>query len=106
MGEGLRRRAGDGCGVTTGRPRRGAARPFVTRSSGAVSERRPRAGPLRTGVGRVKASRPLVGFGVLIDNTIKGLTCLHEITSRNLFEKLVLNEMAYVLQASVIIPLA
>ena len=46
-----------------------------------------------------------MGFGVLIDNTIKGLTCLHEIMSRNLFEKLVLNEMAYVLQASVFIPL-
>ena len=43
--------------------------------------------------GRLKASRPLVGFGVLIDNTIKGLTCLHEIMSRNLIEKLVLNEM-------------
>jgi len=25
-----------------------------------------------------------VGFGVLIDNTIKGLTCLHEIMSRYL----------------------
>ena len=31
-----------------------------------------------------RASRPLVGFGVLIDNTIKGLTCLHEIMSRYL----------------------
>ena len=29
-----------------------------------------------------RASRPLVGFGVLIDNTIKGLTCLREIISR------------------------
>ena len=28
--------------------------------------------------------RPLVGFGVLIDNTIKGLTCLCEIMSRYL----------------------
>ena len=47
-----------------------------------------------------------MGFGVLIDNMIKGLTCLHEITSRNLIEKLVLNEMAHVLQASVFVPLA
>ena len=31
-----------------------------------------------------RASRPLVGFGVLIDNTIKGLTCLHEIMSKYL----------------------
>ena len=54
----------------------------------------------------LKASRPLVGFGVLIDNTIKGLTCLHEIMSRNLIKKLVLNKMAHVLQASVIILLA
>ena len=46
-----------------------------------------------------------MGFGVLIDNTIKGLTCLHEIMSRNLIVKLVLNEMAYILQASVFIPL-
>ena len=44
-------------------------------------------------------------FGVLIDNTIKGLTCLLEIMSRNLIEKSVLNEMAHVLQASVFIPL-
>ena len=28
-------------------------------------------------------SRPLVGFGVFNDNTIKGLTCLHEIMIRN-----------------------
>ena len=54
----------------------------------------------------VKASRPLVGFGALIDNTIKGLTYLHKIMSRNLTVKLVLKEMAHVLQASVIIPLA
>ena len=33
-----------------------------------------------------RASRPLVGFGVLIDNTIKGLTCLHEIMSRYLIK--------------------
>ena len=46
-----------------------------------------------------------MGFGVLIDNTIKGLTCLLEIMSRNLIEKSVLNEMAHVLQASVFIPL-
>ena len=31
-----------------------------------------------------RASRPLVGFGLLIDNTIKGLTCLHEIMSKYL----------------------
>ena len=49
---------------------------------------------------------PLVGIVVLIDNTIKGLTCMHEIMSSNLIEKLVLNEMAHVLQASVFIPLA
>jgi len=54
----------------------------------------------------MKASRPLVGFGVLIDNTIKELTCLHEFMSRNLIVKLVLNEMAHVLQASVFISLA
>ena len=47
-----------------------------------------------------------MGFGVLIDNTIKELTCLHEIMSRNLIEKLVINEMAHVLQANVFIPLA
>jgi cadmium resistance protein CadD (predicted permease) len=47
-----------------------------------------------------------VGFGVLIDNMIKELTCLHEFMSRNLIVKLVLNEMAHVLQASVFIPLA
>ena len=54
----------------------------------------------------MKASRPLVGFGILIDNTIKELTCLHEFMSRNLIVKLVLNEMAHVLQASVFISLA
>jgi len=47
-----------------------------------------------------------VDFGVLIDNTIKGLTCLHEFISRNLSVKCVLNEIAHVLQASVFIPLA
>ena len=47
-----------------------------------------------------------MGFGVLIDNTIKGLTCLLEIMSKNLIEKSVLNEMAHVLQASVFIVLA
>ena len=47
-----------------------------------------------------------MGFGVLIDNTIKGLTCLHEIMSRNLIKELVLNKMTHVLQESVIIPLA
>jgi len=31
-----------------------------------------------------RASRPLVGYGVLIDNTIKGLICLREIMSRYL----------------------
>jgi len=35
-----------------------------------------------------------VGFGALIDNTIKGLTCLHKIMSRNLIKELVLNKMA------------
>ena len=45
-------------------------------------------------------------FGILIDNTIKELTCLHEIMSRNLIVILILNEMAHVLQASVFIPLA
>ena len=52
----------------------------------------------------MKASRSLVGFGILTDNTIKELTYLHEIMSRNLIVKSVLNEMAYILQASVIIP--
>ena len=53
----------------------------------------------------MKASRSLVGFGVLIDNTIKELPCLHEIMSRNSTKKLILNEKAYVLQASVFISL-
>ena len=48
---------------------------------------------------------PLVGFGALIDNTIKGLTCLHEIMNMYLIMKCVLKEMAHVLQASVFIPL-
>ena len=47
-----------------------------------------------------------MGFGALIDNTIKGLTCFHEIMSRYLIKKLVLNEIAHVLQAIVFIPLA
>ena len=47
-----------------------------------------------------------MGFGALIDNTIKGLTCLHEIMSRYLIKKLVLNEIAHELQAIVFIPLA
>ena len=46
-----------------------------------------------------------MGFGVLIDNMIKGLPCLHEIMSRNSAKKLILNEKAYVLQASVFISL-
>ena len=43
-----------------------------------------------------------MGFGVLIDNTIKGLTCLYEIMSRylNLW-----NDIAHVLQANVYVPL-
>jgi len=53
----------------------------------------------------VKVSRPLVSFGLLIDNTIRGLTCLYEIMSRNSIEELILNKMAYVLQAIVFIPL-
>ena len=50
----------------------------------------------------MKASRPLVGFGALIDNTIKELTCWHEIMSRylNLW-----NDIAHVLQANVYVPL-
>ena len=46
-----------------------------------------------------------MGFEVLIDNTIKGLTYLHEIMNRYLIIKCVLKEMAHVLQASVFIPL-
>jgi hypothetical protein len=48
-----------------------------------------------------RASRPLVGFGVLIDNTIKELTCWHEIMSRYL-----IYDIAHVLQANVYVPLA
>ena len=44
-------------------------------------------------------------FGALIDNTIKELTCLHEIMNMYLIMKCVLKEMAHVLQASVFIPL-
>ena len=47
-----------------------------------------------------------MGFGVLIDNTIKGLTCLHEIMNRYLIMKCVLKEIAHVLQANVYVPLA
>ena len=54
----------------------------------------------------LKASRPLVSFGVLIDNTIKGLTCLHVIMSRNLIKELVLNKMAHVFQEIMFTPLA
>ena len=44
-----------------------------------------------------------MGFGVLIDNTIKELTCWDEIMSRylNLW-----NDIAHVLQANVYVPLA
>ena len=52
-----------------------------------------------------RASRPLVGFGVLIDNTIKGLTCLQEIMSRDLIQDVILNKVTHVLQANVYIPL-
>ena len=52
-----------------------------------------------------RASRPLVGFGVLINNTIKGLTCLHEIMSRYLIQGLMKFEIAHVLQANVYVPL-
>jgi len=51
------------------------------------------------------ASRLLVGFGILNENTIKELTCLHEIMSRNSIWELILNEMGHVLQTSVYIPL-
>ena len=49
-----------------------------------------------------RTSRPLVSFGVLIDNTIKELTCWDEIMSRyfNLW-----NDIAHVLQANVYVPL-
>ena len=45
-------------------------------------------------------------FGVLIDNTIKGLTCLHEIVSMYLIQGLMKFEIAHVLQANVYVPLA
>ena len=35
-----------------------------------------------------------MGFGVLIDNTIKGLTCLHEIMSRDLIQDVILSKEA------------
>ena len=53
-----------------------------------------------------RASRPLVGFGVLIDNTIKGLTCLHEIMSRYLIKGLMKFVIAHILQANVYVTLA
>ena len=37
-----------------------------------------------------------MGFGAFIDNTIKGLTCLHEIMNRYLIMKCVLKEMSRV----------
>ena len=36
-----------------------------------------------------RASRPLVGFGVLIDNTIKEQTCLREIMRRYLIYEII-----------------
>ena len=42
-----------------------------------------------------------MGFGVLIDNTIKELTCWYEIMSRYL-----IYDIAHVLQANVYVPLA
>ena len=55
-----------------------------------------------------RASGPLVGFGVLIDNTIKGLTCLYEIMSmsKDLTQDVILNKVTHVLQENVYIPLA
>ena len=55
-----------------------------------------------------RASGPLVGFGVLIDNTIKGLTCLYEIMSmsKDLIQDVILNKVTHVLQENVYIPLA
>ena len=47
-----------------------------------------------------------MGFGVLIDNMIKGLTCLHEIMSWDLIQDLILNKVTHALQANVYIPLA
>ena len=38
---------------------------------------------------RERTFRPLVGFGVLIDNTIKGLTYLCEIMSRYLIYEMI-----------------
>ena len=42
-------------------------------------------------------------FGVLIDNTIKGVTCLHEIMSRDLIQDVILNEVTHVLQVNMCI---
>ena len=61
-------------------------------------------GVLNVGKENERASRPLAGFGILNDNTIKGLTCLHEFMRRNSIQESILNEMTYVLQASVFIP--
>ena len=47
-----------------------------------------------------------MGIGVLIDNKIKGLICLHEIMSRYLICELIQIEIAHVLQAIVHVPLA
>ena len=47
-----------------------------------------------------------MGFGILIDNTIKGLTCLHKIMSRYLIQGLMKFEIAHVLLANVYVPLA
>ena len=46
-----------------------------------------------------------MGFGVLIDNTIKELICLHEIMSRYLIQGLMKFVIAHVLQANVYVPL-
>ena len=46
-----------------------------------------------------------MGFGVLIDKMIKGLTCLYEIMSRYLIQGLMKFEITHVLQANVYVPL-
>ena len=46
-----------------------------------------------------------MGFGVLIDNMIKELTCLHEIMSRDLNQAVILNEVNHVLQAKRFYPI-
>ena len=50
-----------------------------------------------------RASRPLVGFGVLIDNTIKG-TNLFAWDYGQVFN--LWNDIAHILQANVYVPLA